>query len=395
MIQVKDQVYYLGLRDWELRSFHGHELSTYNGSSYNSYLIKDEKTVLVDTSWNPHADTFIDILNKEVDINNIDYIVINHAEPDHAGTLARIMEIRPDIPIYCAPKGVEILKKHFHKDWNFRVVKTGDTLNLGNCELVFLEMTMIHWPESMATFVKGPNVLLSNDAFGQHFAGPSIFEDECDPCIVWHEAFKYYANILAPFTGLIKKKIEEVVKLNLPIEVIAPSHGVIWRKDPLRIVEKYAEWADNYDEGCVTVVYDTMYNGTKKMAEAIASGLESKGILTKLYNSANSDISDIITDLFKSKGIILGSCTVNNGALRSIAALLHEIKGHKFKNKVGAAFGSYGWSGEAHKDIHKELEEAGIKMVMEPISVKFQPTVQELEACVNFGREFAGFVKQK
>ena len=392
MIQIKDQVYYLGVRDWELRSFHGHELSTYNGSSYNSYLIKDEKTVLVDTVWYPHSDDFVDILEQEVGLEKIDYIIINHSEPDHGGTLGRIMERRPNIPIYCSYKGVEIIRKHFHKDWNFLPVTTGDTLNIGKCELVFVDMTMIHWPDSMMTFVKGPNVLLSNDAFGQHYAGSSIFEDEADQCVVWQEAFKYFAGILAPFTALIKKKISEVISLNLPIEIIAPSHGVIWRKEPLRIVEKYALWSDNYHEGFVTIVYDSMYNATKKIADAIAKGLEEKGIYCKLYNSSISDISDIITELFRSKGIIIGSCTVNNGYLRSIAGVIDEVRGRKLKNKVGAAFGSYGWSGESPKKIHKELEESGIKMVLDPVSIKYQPEPGELASCIQYGRDFAEFI---
>lgn len=393
MIQVKDQIYHLGLKDWELRSFHGHELSTFNGSSYNSYLIKDEKTVLVDTVWHPHSRQFMDILDKEVGIDNIDYIIINHAEPDHSGTLIEIMERRPDIPIYCSAKGVEILRKLYHKDWNFRAVKTGDTLNIGQYELLFMEMTMIHWPDSMMTFVKGPNVLLSNDAFGQHFAGGSIFEDEVDECVVMQEAIKYYASILTPMSALIKKKIAEVLDLNLPIEMIAPSHGAIWRKNPLRIVEKYAKWSDNYDEGFVTIIYDTMYDATKKMADSISRGLESKGIICKQFNSSLYDMSDLITEVFKSKGVIVGSCTVNNGYLRSIAALLDEIRGRKFKNKVGAGFGSYGWSGEAHKKIHKELEESGIKMVHDPVSVKYQPEEHELEACFQLGREFSSYIK--
>ena len=393
MIQVKGQIYHLGLRDWELRSFHGHEFSTFNGSSYNSYLIKDEKTVLIDTVWYRHSNQFMDILDKEAGIDNIDYIIVNHAEPDHSGALAEILEKRPDIPIYCTSKGAEIIRKQFHKDWHFRTVKTGDTLNIGQYELLFVEMPMIHWPDSMMTFVKGPNVLLSNDAFGQHYAGASIFEDENDECVVMQEAMKYYAGILTPFSSLIKKKINEILAMNLPIEMIAPSHGSIWRKDPLRIVEKYVEWSDNYDEGYVSIIYDTMYDATKKMADAIARGLESKGILCKQFNSSLSDMSDLITEIFKSKGIIVGSCTVHNGYLRSIAALLDAIKGLKFKNKIGAAFGSFGWSGEAHKKIHKELEEAGFKMVHEPVGVKYQPDENELKDCFQLGREFSSYIK--
>lgn len=394
MIQVKDQVYYLGLRDWEIKEFHGHELSTHHGTSYNSYLIKDEKTVLVDTIWDTHANTFLDILDREVNIDQIDFIVVNHAEPDHGGSLGRLLERRPDLPIYCSVKGAEIIRRHFHKDWNFRTVKSGDTLNIGKCELQFVDMTMIHWPDSMMTFVKGPNVLLSNDAFGQHYCPASIFEDEADPCTVWQEAEKYFGYILTPFAPLIRKKLAEVVAMKLPIEVIAPSHGVIWRKDPLRIVEKYALWANDYHEGTAVVAYDTMYNATKKMAEAIAEGIESRGVKCKLFNCAVSDASDVVTEMFKAKGIVLGSCTVNNSYLRSIAGILEEIHGHKFKNKIGASFGSYGWSGEAHKKIHKQLEEAGIKVVMEPKSVKYQPDSAELDACVQMGQEFADILKR-
>lgn len=393
MIQVKDKIYYLGFRDWELRTFHGHELSTFNGSSYNSYLIKDEKTVLVDTVWSPHAEDFMRILDNEVDISKIDYIVVNHAEPDHSGTLPRILERNPDITVICSVKGKDILRKTYHKDWNFRTVKTGDTISIGQYELMFVEMTMIHWPESMMTFVKGPNVLLSNDAFGQHYSGESLFADECDECKVWAEAFKYFAAILAPFTKLIRKKIDEVIKLNLPIEMIAPSHGVIWRKEPLRIIEKYALWADDYNDGSVTIVYDTMYNATKKMADAIAAGLVSKGVICRLYNTSVADMSDVITELFRSRGIIVGSCTVNNGTLRSITAILDEIRARKFKNKIGGAFGSFGWSGESPKIIFEELEKAGLKMIGEPISVQYQPEPQELEACVQYGKDFADHLK--
>jgi anaerobic nitric oxide reductase flavorubredoxin len=393
MLNVIDNIYYIGKRDWELRHFHGHELSTYNGTSYNAYYIKDEKNVIVDTVWDRYEDEFLETVEKEIGLDSIDYIVINHVEPDHGGSLGAIMERRPDIPIVCSVKGADIIKRHFHKDWNFITVKTGDTLPLGKTELVFVEMTMIHWPDSMMTFVKGPGVLLSNDAFGQHYAGAFLFSDQVDETVVWQEALKYFAGILTPFAPLIVKKVREVEAMNLPIKMIAPSHGVIWRREPLRIVKKYAEWADAYNEGSAVVIYDTMYQSTRRIAEAIAAGIESRGVACRLFNGSLSDVSDLIVEIFKAKGIIIGSCTVNNSYLRSISGILDEIAGHKFKNKIGAAFGSYGWSGEAHEKISRELESAGISVVQAPISFKYRPEPQDLEECFRFGCSFADRIK--
>ncbi|NLD45723.1 MAG: MBL fold metallo-hydrolase [Clostridiaceae bacterium] len=389
MIRVKDNIYWVGIKDWELRKFHGHELSTHRGSTYNSYLIKDKKTVLVDTVWNPYKKEFVENLESEVGLENIDYIIINHCEPDHSGSLDYLMEKIPGTPIYCSKHGEESIKRHFHKDYNINVVKTGDTLNIGDNELVFVEMQMIHWPDSMLTYVKGANVVLSNDAFGQHYSPASLFNDEIDECELYQEAIKYYANILTPFKPLIKKKIEDIKALNLNIEVIAPSHGVIWRKNPLQIIEKYYEWSQNeYSEDYVVIVYDTMYNATKDMALAIGAGLDNGGVKYKLFNFSATDKSDLITELFKAKGIIVGSCTVNNGALSSIEMLLEEIRLLKIKNKSAAGFGSYGWSGEAPKHISDKLENAGLKVVAEPLRFKYKLTEDELLQCVKFGEEF-------
>ncbi len=389
MIEIKNKIYWCGIKDWELRAFHGHELSTHRGSTYNSYLIKDKKTVLVDTVWTPYKEEFIEALERDVGIKNIDMVVINHIEPDHGGSLDYLMSFNPDIPIYCTKNGAEIIRKHFHKDWNFVIVKTGDSVNIGEYDLVFVEMQMIHWPDSMLTYVKGAATVLSNDAFGQHYAPASLFNDELDACELYQEAIKYYANILTPFSPLIKKKIEQIKGLNLPIDMIAPSHGVIWRKDPLQIVEKYSQWAQDYNEGHAVIIYDTMYDATKNMAHAIAEGLESKGIKCKLFNASVSDQSDLLTEVFKAKAVLIGSCTVNNTVLRAIAALLEEIKYHKFKGKTGAGFGSFGWSGEAPKAINRLLGEAGFKTPLEPISFKYTPTVEELKQCRDFGEKLA------
>jgi len=390
MIEIKKNIFWTGIRDWELRQFHGHELSTHRGSTYNSYLIKDKKVVLVDTVWNPYKEEFVGRLESNVGLNNIDYIVINHIEPDHGGSLGYIMSKIPNTPIYCTKNGAEIIKKHFHKDWNFNIVKTGDSINIGEYDLVFVEMQMIHWPDSMLTYVKGANLVLSNDAFGQHYSPKSLFNDEVDNCELYQEAIKYYANILTPFSPLIKKVIDQIIELNLPIDMIAPSHGVIWRDNPSQIIEKYLEWSQKYNEGHVIITYDTMYDATKQMAESIGRGLDNKGVKYKLYNSATTDRSDLLTELFKAKGIIIGTCTVNNTVLRSVASLLDDIKGHKFKNKVGAGYGSYGWSGEGAKIICKKLEEYGIKVTQEPLQFKYRPTEDELKLCVEFGEKFAG-----
>jgi len=395
LLHVKDNVYYTGIRDWELRRFHGHELSTFNGSSYNSFLIRDDKTVLVDTVWNPHTEEFLHMLEHEVGFANIDLIIINHNEPDHGGSLAALMQKIPDVEIVCSKKGEEIIRKHNgNPAWKFRTVKTGDAINIGKSDLHFVDMTMIHWPDSMMTFMTGTNILFSNDAFGQHFCGQSLFVDKVDACTVWAEALKYFAGILAPFTSLIKRKIAEVVAMNLPIEMIAPSHGCIWRENPLQIVGKYAEWSDDYDEGYVTIAYDTMYHATRSMAEAIGHGIESEGVPVKLFNTATCDQSDLMTDFFRSKAIILGSSTVNNGALRSLAGVVDEIRGHKLKGKVGFSFGSYGWSGEAPKHLQQGMEEAGIKILHDPVSAKYTPSQEELRVCHDAGRDFARAMKE-
>lgn len=389
MIKIKDEIYWVGIRDWEVRRFHGEEYSTHRGSSYNSYLIKDEKIALVDNVWSPFQQEYLEELEREVGLKNIDMIIVNHAEPDHGGSLGLLMEKIPDTPIYCTANGAKIIQKHFHKDWDFKIVKTGDTVDLGKNKLVFLEMRMLHWPDSMATFVSGANVLLSNDAFGQHYAAPQLFNDLVDQCELYQEAIKYYANILTPFSKLVSAKLKEVGELNLPIEMIAPSHGVIWRDNPMQILEKYHQWANNYHEGTAVVLYNTMYGSTQKMAMAIAKGLENKGVVTKVINIGKSDHGDIITDIFKAKGVVIGSCTLNRGVLGSTGAITTMIKGLQFKEKYGAAFGSYGWGGESIKIVANDLEQAGFELVGEGLKVQYAPTVEELEKCVAFGEAFA------
>ncbi|WP_313340354.1 anaerobic nitric oxide reductase flavorubredoxin [Sedimentibacter sp.] len=387
MFKITDTVSWAGKIDWELIKFHGEEYSTHKGSSYNSYLIRDEKTVLIDTVWQPFSKEFVANLKKEIDLDKIDYIIMNHNEVDHSGALVELMKEIPNTPIYCTKNGAKIIKGHYHQDWNFVEVKTGDTLDIGKNKLVFVEARMLHWPDSMMTYMAGENILFSNDAFGQHYASELMYNDKVDQDELFNEALKYYANILTPFSKFVVSKIEEVVALNIPISMICPSHGIIWRDNPLQIVNKYVEWAKSYKENQITIIYDTMWNGTRRMAEAIAEGIKSKDkeVTIKLLNSAKRDKNDIITEVFKSKMILVGSSTINNGILSSAASLLEMIKGLKFTDKKAAAFGSYGWSGESVKIITEELKESKFEVISEGIKELWNPDEDAINRCKEFG----------
>ena len=393
-INVKNNVFWVGKIDWELRKFHGDEYSTHRGSTYNSYLIKEEKTAIFDTVWAPFAGEYVRNLTKEIELNNIDYVIAPHAEIDHSGALPLLMSHIHDTPIYCTKNGVKSLKGHYHQDWNFNVVKTGDRLSLGQKELIFIEAPMLHWPDSMFCYLTEDNVLFSNDAFGQHYASEYMFNDLVDQNELVNECIKYYANILTPFSPMVTKKIKEVLSFNLPLDVICTSHGVIWRDKPEQIVEKYLKWSDDYQENQITIIYDTMWNGTRAMAEKITNGISDvdKEVNVKLFNLAKTDKNDVITEIFKSKAILLGSPTINRGILVSVAGILEEIKGLKFKNKKAAAFGCYGWSGESVKIISENLTAAGFELVDDGIKVMWNPDEENIAKCVEYGRQLAAKV---
>ena len=384
-IELKPGVYWVGVIDWELRQFHGHELSTHRGSTYNSYLIIDEKIALVDTVWSPFAHKFIENIKEIINPSKIDYIIVNHSEVDHAGSLAELISIAPDAQIIASPRGLDSIEGHFRKGWKIKSVKTGDRLPLGKNEILFIEAPMLHWPDSMFSYLTGLNILMPNDAFGQHYATAFRFNDQVNQEELYEEALKYYANILTPFSERVLAKIEEFIKLNLPVDIIAPSHGVIWRKDPLQIVKQYQEWASQIPEKKAVIIYDTMWNGTRKMAEAIGEGLSAANVEHKIFNAATADRNDIISNIFKVKTLLIGSPTLNNGLLPTILPLMQDIKGLKFKNKIGGAFGSYGWSGECVKIIEEHFHQCGIPLIGEGIRCKWQPSPSDLQKCKEFG----------
>lgn len=388
-VPIVEGVYWVGVVDWGLRRFHGYELTTPRGSTYNSYLIRDEKTAIVDTVWRPFAGEYIDNLKRVVDLAEIDVIVAPHAEPDHAGALELLLSHCPQAEVVVSQRGVESIPGYIHRSSNLRPVKTGDKIPLGKCELVFVEVPMLHWPDNMMTYVAGKNVLLSQDAFGQHYATAYRFNDQVDRAALYEEALRYYANILTPFSDFVLKKIEELKGLNLPIDVIAPSHGVIWRDDPMQIVRTYEEWARQEAPPSAVVIYDTMWESTRRMAEAVSAGLSAAGLPHKVFHAAASDRNTLIVEIFQSRAIVIGSSTVNGGPLPTLAPLLEDMRGLKFKNKIGAAFGSYGWSGEAVKQIEEHFAKCKIPVAAPGVRAKWNPTAEDLRACEELGRAVA------
>ena len=389
--QLTPKVSWVGKIDWELTTFHGDERSTHKGSAYKSYRIRDQKVALIDTVWQPYDKEFIRRLKEEIDLKEIDYIIMNHNEIDHSGALPELMREIPGTPIYCTKKGESIIRGHYHEDWNFVNVKTGDTLCLGDTTLTFVEMTMLHWPDSMLTYMDSERIMFSNDAFGQHYATASLYNDSVNHSEMMHEAEKYYANILAPYSMMVKKKIEQLLAMQLPVDMICPSHGGIWKDNPMQIVEQYRRWADAYQEDQITIAYDTMWQSTRKMAEAIADGIcdVTPQTIVKLYNVAHEDKNDVLTEIFHSKALLIGSPTINYGHSFAIAGLMEMLKGLKLKKKCGAAFGSYGWSGDAVGQLNSLLQEAGFQLVNEGIKKQWVPDSNILSECREYGREFA------
>lgn len=385
-------VSWVGKVDWDLKRFHGDEYSTHKGSTYNSYVIEEGKTILIDTVWKPFAKEFVDNLEAEGLLSKLDAIIAQHAEIDHSGAMPELLARRPDLPVYCTANGVKSLKGHYHQDWNFKVVKTGDELDIGNGKkLVFVEAPMLHWPDSMFSYMTGDAILFSNDAFGQHIATEKLYNDLVDQDELYDEAIKYYANILTPFSSLVKAKIEFVLSLKLPVNLIATSHGVIWRDNPTQIVLKYMEWAQNYKEDRVTILYDTMWEGTRALADTLARAINDASPSTTVVSHCLSkfDKNDALTDVFRSKAILLGSPTIGKGILTAVAGTLEEIKGLKFTGKKAAAFGAYGWSGESVKIIGDSLKASGFDVVDEGFKALWNPDTDALKAAYEYGKAFA------
>jgi len=392
LVEVKKGINWVGAVDWTMRDFHGY--STQRGTTYNSFLIIDEKITLFDTVKKPFKSDLLHNIRKVVEPTKIDYLVVNHVEPDHSGSIPEIVDaIKPE-KIFCSPKGKQALLAHYHRDdWPYEVVGTGQEISLGSRTVQFIETRMLHWPDSMVSYIKEDALLISSDAFGQHWATSERFNDEVDSSELMAHAEKYYANILLPYSPLIQKLISNVQKMDLKIDMIAPDHGLIWRDNPQQIVAAYDRWSKQIPKQKALIIYDTMWHSTEMMARAIADGLIEKGISTRLMDLSVDHRSDVITQLLDSKAVVIGSATLNNGMLPRMADMLCYMKGLRPAGKIGVAFGSYGWSGEAVKLITKSLEEMKIKAVSPGISLQFVPNHEGLRKCVELGRELASAIK--
>jgi len=384
-IEIAKGIYNVGVVDWNIRDFHGY--STNAGTTYNAFLIIDEKIVLIDTVKKEFADQMLDNISKIIDPKKIDIVISNHTEMDHSGGLPRIMHrIGENKPLYCSKMGLKNLSRHFHQKWNYHAVENGEGLSLGKRTLTFLETRMLHWPDSMFTYLKENKILFSSDGFGQHYAGPEKFDDEIGDAIMPH-AKKYFANILLLYSMKVLKLVETVTELGLEFKMICPDHGIIWRKDPGKIIEAYVKWSKQEPGKKALVVYDTMWHSTETMAESIAEGIAEEGVEVKPMHLRKWNRSDIMTEVIDAKAIIVGSPTLNNQLFPTVADMLTYMKGLKPKNKIGAAFGSYGWSGESVKLINKELEAMKFDIIEPGIKIQYVPDKKGKDACFELGRK--------
>jgi anaerobic nitric oxide reductase flavorubredoxin len=386
-VTIAEDIFWVGVVDWNIRDFHGY--TTSRGTTYNAYLILDQKTVLVDTVKHTFGK---ELLRNVCDITGpekIDYIIVNHVEMDHSSGLPMMAEKAKNATIIASQKGKEAIICHYGDHFKIQTVKTGDELKLGDRTLKFVEAPMLHWPDSMFTYIVPDKILMPNDAFGQHLASSQRFDDEVDEHILMEEATKYYANILMPLGSLIMRKIQEVSQLGVAPTMIAPSHGIIWRSNPSRIVNAYLQWSEGKSKKKIAIVYDTMWGSTDKMAMSIAEGAVSQGVEVKLMKLRATDLTEIVTQILDSKAVIVGSPTLNNQMFPTLGYFLTYISGLKPKGKIWSFFGSYGWGGGAVRNMIEMARKAGFEVHEPGIEVKYIPSTEDLKKSFDLGKQIA------
>ena len=390
-VTLAEGISWVGVVDWNLRDFHGY--TTSRGATYNAYLITDEKTVLVDTVKHAFFNELLQKIQEITDPEKIDYIIINHVEMDHSSSLPLIAKVAKNATIIASQRGKDAIIEHYGADFHIETVKTGDELKLGKRTLRFIEAPMLHWPDSMFTYVVEDKILMPNDAFGQHLASSGRFDDEVDEHVLMEEAAKYYANILMPVAPLITRKIQEIVQMGIPISMIAPSHGVIWRSNPSKIINAYLDWSAGKSKNKVVIVYDTMWGSTDKMARAIAEGAISQGVEVKLLKLRASDSSEAATEILDAKAVVVGSPTLNSQMFPTLSQFLTYLTGLKPKDKLWGFFGSYGWGGGAVRNMTETVKKAGFQVHEPGVEVKYVPDEEDYKKCFEFGQQVAAKIK--
>jgi len=390
-VTLAENIYWVGVVDWNVRDFHGY--ITKRGSTYNAYLIMDEKTALIDTVKYPFSGELLGNIGDLIDIQKLDYIVVNHVEMDHSSSLPMVAEQAQNATIITSEKGKDAIIEHYGPNFNIQTVKTGDEVKLGKRTLRFVEAPMLHWPDSMFTYVVEDKILMPNDAFGQHLASSQRFDDEVDPHILMEEATTYYANILMPLGSLVARKIQEVVNMGIAPTIIAPSHGIIWRSNPGKIIQSYLDWSEFKSKNKIVIVFDTMWGSTDKMARAMCEGAISEGVDAKLMKLRSAETTDVLTEILDAKAIVVGSPTLNNSMFPTIAAFLTLATGLKPKNKQWSFFGSYGWGGGAVRNMIEAATKAGFQVNEPGLEIKYVPDLEDLKKCFDFGKQIAVKVK--
>jgi flavorubredoxin len=395
-VELKNGIYWVGAIDWAVRDFHGYE--TPRGTTYNNYLIMDDEITLMDTVKYDFSDITIKNIRSVVEPSRIKHVVINHIENDHVTSIDKIMDLTPNATIYITEKGKKGLDRFFDTSrWNIKIVKTGDTLSIGKRTLLFIETPMLHWPDSMMTYIKEEKILISQDAFGQHIASAVRFDDEFITCQSMFEledaVIDYYANILMPFGQLIKAKIADIQKLGLDIEMIAPDHGIIWRANPQKVLQMYLDMANGRTNLSVSIIYDTMWHSTEQMTLPIMQGIKDEGVECKVIKLRVTPMSIAIKEFWKSRGCLIGTPTLNNIMYPSVAHFLTHLRGLRPKNRIVGAFGSYGWGGGAVKEAYEDFKRMGLEIFEPGLQILFKPSFEDETKCYEFGREFAKKVR--
>ena len=383
-IQIFPRVYWVGAVDWNLRDFHGY--ATTRGTTYNAYLILDDKPTLIDTVKKPFYNEMLSRIKSVIDPAKIEIIVSNHAEMDHSGALCQAVKDMQPSAVYASVMGVKNLVAQLHPSFEIKPVKTGDKIDLGSDTLSFVEARMLHWPDSMLAYLVKEDILFTNDVFGMHLATSKLFDDENDEQIWSQEARKYYANIVLPYSDIVTRFLGQVQQMGLKPKMIAPDHGFIWRKDPAKIINLYAQMAAQKPTNKAVIVYDTMWGSTEKMAQAIADGLRQNGTAVQLMSMHASHRSDVITELLDAGAILVGTPVLNSQIYPAMADVLCYLKGLKKKNLIGAAFGSYGWNGAPIDGLTKNLEEMGVEVVSPAVKSLFVPDETKLKECEELGK---------